>query len=93
MRIPLVGGSYQESSRPFDYQRSINLYPVVDKEGKDGAALYGTPGLATFATAGSGPIRGQLAATNSRAFVVSGLALYEIDSSGTATNRNSNSCR
>lgn len=47
----------------------------------------GTPGLSLFATAGTGPIRGGLAAANDRAFFVSGSILYEISSSGTATNR------
>jgi len=47
MKIPFLGGSYQEKSRPFDYQRTVNLYPVIDetKLGKEVGALYGTPGI------------------------------------------------
>lgn len=87
MKIALVGPSYQERSLPFDAQRTINLYPVFDKDGKEVSALYGTPGLTSFSTAGSGPIRGAFAATNGRVFAVSGATLYEISSAGVATSR------
>ena len=87
MKIPLVGPSYQQRSLPFDAQRTINLYPVMDKDGKEVAALYGTPGLTLFATAGNGPIRGAFTASNGRAFVVSSLTLYEVNSDGTTTSR------
>jgi hypothetical protein len=86
MKIGLTGPSYVQRSLPFDAQRSINLFPVLDEMGKEVAALYGTPGKALFATAGLGPIRDAFSATNGRAFVVSGANLYEIDSSGNETN-------
>lgn len=85
MKIGIVGPSYQERSLPFDAQRSVNLYAVYDKMGKEAAAMYGTPGLALFGTAGVGPIRGEFFSSNGRAFVVSGSKLYEIDTAGTAT--------
>lgn len=87
MKIQLVGPSYQQRSLPFDAQRSVNLFPVADPQGADVAALYGTPGLELFATAGIGPIRGGYSSANNRAFFVSGSDLYEIDSSGVATSR------
>lgn len=87
MRIGLVGPTNQQRSLPFDAQRTINLYPVFDDQGKEIAALYGTPGLSLFATAGSGPIRGCFASSNGRAFVVSGSTLYELDSAGVETSR------
>lgn len=87
MKIPLVGPSNAERSLPFDAQRSINLYPVMDQQGKEVSALYGTPGLSSFAVAGLGPIRGAFAAANGRGFVVSGNTLYELSSDGTATSR------
>lgn len=85
----LVGSSYEERSIPFDAQRTINLFPVVDetKQGKEVSALYGTPGKLLFATAGTGTVRQEYSATNGRAFVVTGTTLYELDSSGTATSR------
>jgi len=87
MRIGIVGPSYSQRSVVFDAQRSINLYPVLDEMGKEVAALYSVPGKQLFTTAGIGPIRGEFAATNGRAFAVSGVGLFEIDSAGTATNR------
>lgn len=87
MKIGLVGPSYVERSLPFDAQRCINLYPVIDEssQGKEVSALYGTPGLSLFATAGNGPIRGEFSSANGRGFAVSASTLYEIDSSGNAT--------
>lgn len=85
MKVGLVGPSYTQRSLPFDAQRTINLYPVFDEQGKEVAALYGTPGLQSFTSAGSGPIRACFASTNGRAFVISGNTVYEISSAGVAT--------
>lgn len=87
MKIDLVGASYQAWSLPFNAERSVNLFPVLDKRGKDVAALYGTPGKLLFGTAGLGQCRQCFAATNGRGFVVSAATLYEIDSAGAATSR------
>lgn len=86
MKIGLVGPSYQQRSLPFDAQRSVNLFAIADPEGSETSSLIGAPGTELFSTAGSGPIRGELAAGNGRAFVASGSSLYEIESDGTATN-------
>lgn len=83
--IGLVGPSYKESSIPFDAQRTINLFPVKDERSKTGSALYGTPGLLRFSNIGVGPIRAEFRATNGRAFIVSGAALYEVDAAGNGT--------
>lgn len=85
MKISLVGASNQERSLPFDAQRTINFYPVLDQQGKEVSALYGTPGLTLFSTAGTGPVRGVFAAANGRAFVVSNSGLYELSSAGVST--------
>ena len=87
MKIGLVGSSSQQRSLPFNAERTVNLFPVLDPRGSDVAALYGTPGLSVFSVAGSGPCRGSLSASNGRAFVVSSNVLYEIASNGTATAR------
>lgn len=84
MKIPLVGATYQQRSLPFDAQRTINLYPVLDQQGKEVSALYGTPGLSLFSTCGSGPVRGMLSPANGRVFVVSNNGLYELSSAGVA---------
>jgi Phage stabilisation protein len=85
MKIGLVGPSYQQRSLSFDAQRSVNLFPIADPQGADVAALYGTPGLTLFATAGTGVIRGGISTADVRTFFVSGSALYEISSAGVAT--------
>lgn len=72
-------------SLPFDSQRCMNLFPIADPQGADVAALYGTPGLSLFATAGAGVVRGGLATADGRAFFVSGSGLYEISSAGVST--------
>lgn len=87
MKIGLVGGSNEQRSLPFDGQRTINLYAVFDEQGKEVAALYGTPGLLTFANIGTGNIRDAFFATNGRAFAISGSALYELDAAGNGTIR------
>lgn len=78
-----------ERSLPFDAQRTVNLYPVVDEtqKGKEIAALYGTPGLLNFTTCGAGVVRGELCAANGRAFAVSGNLIYEVFANGTSTIR------
>lgn len=88
MKLPLVGPSNQEWSLPFDAQRTINLYPVVNDagNGKESAALYSTPGLDLFAGVASGPIRGSFASANGRAFFVAGFILYELLSDGSTIN-------
>lgn len=89
MKVGLVGPSYEQRSLPFDAQRTINLFPILDEYGKETAALYGTPGKSLFATLGAGPIRGEFKSANGRAFAVSGTNLYEIDVNGNETNRGS----
>lgn len=86
MKLGLVGPSYQERSLPFDAQRCINLYPVMDKAGKEVSTLYGTPGLDLFAAVASGPVRGVFASANGRAFFVAGYILFEVLSDGSTIN-------
>jgi Phage stabilisation protein len=87
MKIGLVGQSYQEEALPFDAQRTINLYPIFAPNAKEPSALMGTPGLSLFGETGLGPGRRIFTSFNGRCFVVSGSALYEIDSGGTLTKR------
>ena len=89
MKTGLVGPTYQQHSLPFNAQRTINLYPVLDEMGKEVAALYKTPGLATFADTGAGPIRGGFQSAKNRSFFVSATKLVEISSSGTSATRGS----
>jgi len=87
MKIGLSGPSRSQQSLPWNAERSINLYPVIDEEGKETTALYGTPGCIQFTSFGSGPGRGGFTAANGRCFGVSGSQVYEIISDGTCTAR------
>ena len=85
MRIPLAAESYQARSRPLSAQRLVNLYPErAPDAAKSPLALFGTPGLKLFATAGSGPIRCSHVMAGTF-YVVSGTEVYAIDSAGSAT--------
>lgn len=87
MKINLVGPSYQQRSLPFDAQRTINLFPIADRDGADVKSLLGTPGLSLFSTCGAGPVRGGKESSGGRAFFVSGNTLYEVTSNGSSTSR------
>lgn len=89
MKIGLVGATYQQRSLPFDAQRTINFWPIFDDQGKEVSALYGTPGLELFGTAGSQGHRQAFTSSNGRCFFVGGSTLYEVQADGTTTNRGS----
>lgn len=82
----LVGPTYALSSPNLDSQRSINLYPEVVESGtgKSKLALRGTPGIHTWATLPTAPVRGLWAGEN-RLFAVGGDTLYEVSDAGAAT--------
>jgi hypothetical protein len=86
MKTGLVGSSNQERGLAFDAQRTINLYPEIDKSGKEVTALYGTPGLKIFCDTGLSQSRGLFTSANGRMFYISGINFYEISSAGVATN-------
>lgn len=88
MKIPFIGPSYDVEAVSFDCQRSINLYPILSESGtsKGVAALRKTPGLSLFATATGGPIRGGIASTSGRSFVVSAQYFVEVNADGSTTN-------
>ena len=83
--IPLLGPDYSERSTNVNAQRTINLWPRLQKPGsKSVLALYPTPGLTQLCYAGNGPNRGNGVVFQDKAFMVSGNGLYSIDTSGTS---------
>jgi hypothetical protein len=94
VRVPLVDGFYEDSTRGFDYQRCINWYPVLSDSGssKSPAHLVPTPGSRLIASLtpnqGSG-CRGLYETSGGRFFGVWGNTLYEVSSAGVVTDRNS----
>jgi hypothetical protein len=87
MKISLVGPSNSERSIAFDAQRTVNMFPVLDQTGKEVSALYGTPGLELFTTAGTGATRGAFSTSGNRVFFVNGRNFYEVSTDGNVTNR------
>lgn len=86
-----IGPTYNLDAYTFDVQRCINMYPMASESGtsKSAGALASCPGYVSYATAGGGPIRAAKTVASGRAFVVSGAALYELNTDGTTTNRGS----
>lgn len=82
MKAGLVGPSYQQFSLPWDAQRSINLFAVMDQYGKEPASMYGTPGVKQFAAAPFGVGRGVYKASNDRGFSVIGTNICEFFANG-----------
>lgn len=90
MKTPILGSAYVTRSVNAADNRMVNLFPeIIPEGGKEPAFLNRAPGLKFLASVGLGPIRGLwvLKADPTRAFVVSGNELYEIDTNYTATLR------
>ncbi len=85
MKIPFAKQAYSSRSLPVMAQRCLNLYPEFQsKDAKDTITLHGTPGLKLFAKVGSGPIEGTHK-FKGLLYVVSGIQLYSVNSSGAET--------
>lgn len=83
-----IGGAYRARSSNFNAETCINLYPEASTVGssKSVAALYGTPGLALWATlTGPGGVRGEFRYNSSTAFVVVGQSVYKMTTAGAST--------
>lgn len=76
--VPFIGGAYVSRSLNASAQRAVNCYL---EKGSDGAQnmLIGSPGTVLRATAGTGPIRGGIAA-GGYAWFVSGNTVYRMAS-------------
>lgn len=85
MKLNLFGPTAQQRSLPFNAERLVNMYVVLDSQGKEPAALYGTPGKVLLSSGGSGPVRAMFTAANGRCFYVSALNVYELSSDGVST--------
>lgn len=77
--------SYKSKSLPVSAQRAVNCYAEKEPEdAKTPVALFGAPGLVSFASVGSGPIRG-MHLMNNVLYVVSGQYLYSVTSTAVVT--------
>lgn len=85
MKTPILGQAYVARSVNAADNRMVNLFPeVIPNEGKEAGFLNRAPGLRLLTTIGSGPIRG-LWTFNNVGYVVSGNALYRINTNYTST--------
>ena len=85
-KIPFNGSSYEGFAIDANYQRTVNWYVEPDQSGFDNPILYPTPGLSSFTSAGSGPIRASIV-LGTLLYVVSADTLYSVTTGGTATSR------
>jgi hypothetical protein len=82
MEISIIGPSAQAKSRNVQSDRRVNLY--AEQAENRTLSLYPRPGLLTWVSIGTGPIRGQIAA-GGYLWAVSGTELYRVTTGGTAT--------
>ena len=83
--IPFATNSYRSISAPLSSQRVVNMY--VEIEGPDKKTprpLFGAPGMVSFGSIGTGPIRG-MRVMNDVLFATSGTELYSVDANGNGT--------
>ena len=85
MRIPIASKSAPSRSRALSAERLVNCAAEIQQEGaKSPVALFSAPGLTSFASVGSGPIRG-MHVMDGVLYVASGAEVYKVSSAGTAT--------
>lgn len=85
MIIPFATQSYKHDSLPISSQRAVNVYAEREPpDAKTQVAVLEAPGLISFATCGSGPIRGMHVMAGVL-YAVSGTSLYSVTSAGVAT--------
>lgn len=85
MKVPFATASYQARSLPLSAQRCVNLFPeAAPNDARAPVILYGTPGLVSFGTVGSGPIR-LLHEMAGILYAVSRDQLYSVTSGGVGT--------
>lgn len=85
MKTPILGSAYVARSVNAADSRMVNLFPeLVPEGGNEPAFLSRAPGLRLLTTVGTGPIRGMWQ-FGAYGYVVSGAALYRVDTSWSAT--------
>lgn len=87
--IPFAVMTADGRSKTLNAQRTINMFAEKAPPGSVAdMILRSTPGLSTFGTYGTGPIRG-VHVMDSVLFIVTGTDLYSVDSAGAGTLRGS----
>lgn len=85
MKIRFGTNSYRADALPISAQRCVNAYAEQQPgDARTDVAVFGCPGIVSFATCGTGPVRGTRE-MGGVLYVVSGGTLYSVSSTGTAT--------
>jgi len=83
--IPFNGPTQEGRLRLIGAQKSVNLYPKLQKSGdKNKVSLYSSPGLKFLVSIGSGPTRSNGVVFNDVLYFVSGAELISITEAGAA---------
>jgi len=82
----IVGGTHENRSRPVSVQNTTNMYLQVNEYSDKKVSLQSFPGLTTISTAAEDNERGSHI-MNEVAYRVVGNSLYEVDSSGSHTQK------
>lgn len=91
MKIPFGVNSYKSQSLPVSAQRLVNMYAEKQPpDAKTDVAVFGHPGILTFATCGIGPAIRGMHKMGGVAYIVSGQRLYSVTSGGVATDLGGN---
>lgn len=89
MPITFATNSYRLDSLKISQQRVVNGYAEIQPpDAKTQIPVFGSPGIRTLGTMGNGPVRG-LTRLGSLVYGVSGDGFYQMDSTGTVTQRGS----
>lgn len=84
--IPLLGPTQEARSSKVNAQRSVNMFPSIEKSGaKNEIVMYPTPGLSLTNTPGSGYTRSNSVKWNGSLYQVIGAQVVKINSSGIGT--------
>lgn len=79
MQIPFATQAYRLKSLPASAQRCVNFYAEKQpQDAKSPIIVYGSPGMSSVVSVGTGPIRG-MRVMNNVLYVVSGQDLYAVD--------------
>ena len=87
MEVDFIGGAYKGPSANINAQECVNLYMALDQTGGKPKALLGTPGLQAFTDLGTGSAIRGMNFYGDYLYVVSGTTFFQVDNSGTATNK------
>lgn len=84
IQFPFIGQTHPGRSIAVNPQRTINLFPEIDKENKSPVSLSMFPGYETWTQVGNGPIRGGLV-MKGYLYLVSGAQFFKVSVGGTPT--------